>query len=219
MARARAELDRRLAGLYAITPDAADSAVLLGKVAHALEGGVAVLQYRNKSASAQLRREQGRALAALCRRAGALFIVNDELELALELDADGLHLGGEDGDLGEARRRLAPGKLLGASCYDRIELAEAAAAAGADYLAFGSVFSSVTKPAAVRAPLTLFAEARRRFGLPLVAIGGITPENAASVFAAGADAVAVISALFDAADVAERAAAFTRLYRQGPMQP
>ena len=209
---------RKLAGLYAITPDEAGSGTLLAKAARALSGGAGVLQYRNKSADAQLRREQARALAALCSRSGAVFVVNDDLELALELDADGLHLGAEDGDLAEARRRLGADKLLGASCYDRIELADAAARAGVDYLAFGSVFSSATKPAAVRAPLTIFAEARRRFALPLVAIGGITLENADAVFAAGADAVAVISALFDAGDIAERAAAFNRLYQRRRMQ-
>jgi thiamine-phosphate pyrophosphorylase len=209
---------RNLAGLYAITPDEPDTDILVGKVGQALQGGASALQYRNKTAGPELRLEQGRALAVLCRTAGAAFIVNDDLALALELDADGLHLGAEDGDLAEARRRLGQGKLLGASCYDRIELAEAAARAGVDYLAFGSVFSSGTKPGAVRAPLSLFAVARRRCFLPLVAIGGITLQNAPQAFAAGADAVAVISALFDAGDIAERAAGFTRLHQQQRMQ-
>jgi len=204
---------RKLAGLYAVTPDEARTDILLRKVDQALAGGAAALQYRNKTAAPELKLEQGRALAALCRTAGAAFIVNDDVALALELDADGAHLGADDGDLAEARRRLGPGKLLGASCYDRIELAAAAVQAGVDYLAFGSVFSSVTKPGAVRAPLTLFAEARRRFQLPLVAIGGINLQNAPQVFAAGADAVAVISAVFDAGDIAEHAAAFTQLYQ------
>lgn len=211
-------MKREIAGLYAITPDEPDTDVLLGKVAQALRGGAAVVQYRNKSAVMDLRREQGRALAALCRKADARFIVNDDLTLALEIDADGAHLGGQDGDLAKAREQLGPGKLLGASCYNRIELAQAAIHAGADYLAFGSVFASVTKPAAVRAPLAIFAEARRRFSLPLVAIGGITLQNAPQVFAAGADAVAVISALFDAGDIAACAAAFTRLHQQQRMQ-
>ncbi len=177
-----------------------------------------MVQYRNKTAGPELRLEQGRALAALCRVAGAVFIVNDDVALALKLGADGAHLGAADGDLGEARRRLGLDKLLGASCYNRIELAEAAAQAGVNYLAFGSVFSSGTKPGAVRAPLAIFAEARRSFALPLVAIGGITLQNASQVFAAGADAVAVISAVFDAADIAEHAAGFIRLYQQQGMQ-
>lgn len=207
-------MKRKLAGLYAITPDEPRTDILVGKVGQALRGGAAVVQYRNKTAGPALLREQGRALAALCREAGAAFIVNDHLALALELNADGVHLGGDDGSLPEARRRLGQDRLLGASCYDRIDLAGAAAQAGVDYLAFGSVFSSSTKPGAVRAPLAIFAEARRSFALPLVAIGGITLQNAPQVFAAGADAIAVISALFDAGDIAERAAGFTRLHQQ-----
>ncbi|MBI5912355.1 MAG: thiamine phosphate synthase [Betaproteobacteria bacterium] len=209
---------RKLAGLYAITPDEPRTDILVDKVGQALRGGASLVQYRNKTAGPELRLEQGRALAALCRAVGAAFIVNDDVALALELGADGAHLGAADGDLAEARRRLGLDKLLGASCYNRIELAEAAAQAGVNYLAFGSVFSSGTKPGAVRAPLAIFAEARRSFALPLVAIGGITLQNASQVFAAGADAVAVISAVFDAADIAERAAGFTRLYPQQRMQ-
>jgi thiamine-phosphate pyrophosphorylase len=209
---------RKLAGLYAITPDEPGTDILVRKVGLALRGGASLVQYRNKNASPALRLEQGRALAALCRAAGAAFIVNDDLALALALGADGVHLGADDGDLAEARRRLGQEKLLGASCYDRIELAEAAAKAGVDYLAFGSVFSSGTKPGAVRAPLAIFAEARRRFALPLVAIGGITLQNAPQVYAAGADAVAVISALFDAGDISASAAAFTRLHQHQRMQ-
>ena len=211
-------MKRKLAGLYAITPDEPRTAILVDKVRQALSGGASVVQYRNKTAGPGLRLDQGRALAVLCRAAGAAFIVNDDLELALELGADGAHLGADDGDLAEARRRLGQAKLLGASCYNRIELAEAAAQAGVDYLAFGSVFSSGTKPGAVYAPLAIFAEARRGFHLPLVAIGGITLQNAPQVFAAGADAVAVISAVFDAADVAASAAGFTRLHQQQRMQ-
>ena len=205
-------MKRKLAGLYAITPDEPSTDILVRKVGQALRGGASVVQYRNKSAGSELRFEQGRALAALCRATGAAFIVNDDLALALALDADGVHLGGDDGELAEARRRLGQGRLLGASCYNRIELAEAAAQAGVDYLAFGSVFSSGTKPGAVRAPLAIFAEARH-FALPLVAIGGITLQNAPQVFAAGADAVAVISALFDAGDIAASAAGFARLHQ------
>ena len=211
-------MKRKLAGLYAITPDEPHTDILIDKVGQALRGGASALQYRNKTAGTALRLEQGRALAALCRAAGAAFIVNDDLALALELGADGAHLGADDGDLAEARRHLGQDKLLGVSCYDRVELAQVAAQAGADYLAFGSVFDSSTKPGAVRAPLAIFAAARRSFSLPLVAIGGITLQNAPQVFAAGADAVAVISALFDAGDIAERAAGFTRLHQQQRMQ-
>jgi thiamine-phosphate pyrophosphorylase len=209
---------RELAGLYAITPDEPCTDILVRKVGLALRGGASVVQYRNKTAVQALRIEQARALADLCRAVGTAFIVNDDIGLALELGADGVHLGAEDGNLAEARRRLGPDKLLGASCYNRVDLARNAVEAGADYLAFGSVFSSVTKPGAVRASLQIFSEARRSIALPLVAIGGISLQNAAQAFAAGADAVAVISALFDADDIAERATGFTRLYQQLRMQ-
>lgn len=204
----------RLHGLYAITPDDADSARLAARVRAALEGGDpggwAALQYRSKLASRPLRREQARSLVALARAKGIPFIVNDDIELAIEIGADGAHLGREDGDLAAARRRI-PGKLLGASCYDSLERARAAVAAGADYVAFGSVFPSDTKPGAVRAPLTVFREAAA-LGVPLVAIGGIRLENAAEVIRAGAQALAVLSDLFDAPDIAARARAFTRLF-------
>ena len=193
----------KLRGLYAITPEGPG---LLAKVQRALEGGIALLQYRRKSEAS---RDEAQALLALCRRHGVPFIVNDDLGLALELDADGAHLGRDDGELAAARAKLK-GKLLGASCYDRLELARAAIAAGADYVAFGSVFSSPTKPAAVRAPLSLFSH---RLGRPACAIGGITLQNAPQVVGAGADLVAVISDLFDAPDIARQAAAYGKLFQ------
>ena len=199
-----------LRGLYAITPDALSRDQLITRVESALTGGVRLLQYRSKDGDAQQRAELARALGALCRRYGAALIVNDDVELALAVGADGAHLGREDGDLTAARARLQ-GKLLGASCYDRIDLARAATAAGADYIAFGSVYPSPTKPSAVSAPLALFAQARP-LRIPLCAIGGITVENAPALIRAGADMVAVISDVFDAPDIAARARAFTRLF-------
>ena len=195
---------RRLRGLYAITPD--DPA----RVEEALaSGALCALQYRAKRAPAASRRREAERLLERCRAHGVPFIVNDDLELALAVQADGVHLGREDGDLAAARARL-PGGLLGASCYDRPQLARRAIAAGADYVAFGSVFPSPTKPAAVRAPLALFA---LELGVPKVAIGGITLDNAPQVLAAGADCVAVITDLFDAPDVAARARAYGRLFQ------
>ena len=198
----------KLRGLYAITPALSGSA-LLDKVALALAGGIAMLQYRGKDAQEPA---EARALAALCRARGVPFIVNDDLELALAAGADGVHLGRDDGDLASARARLA-GKWLGASCYDSLDAARAAVAAGADYVAFGSVFLSSTKPAAVRAPYALFAQAKP-LGVPLVAIGGITLENAPQLLQAGADCVAVLSDLFDAPDIAARARAYGKLFAQ-----
>ena len=203
----------KLRGLYAITPDDADSARLVARVRAALEAGErgwAALQYRNKSAGPALRLEQAGLLATLARAHGVPFIVNDDVELAIAVDADGVHVGRDDANLAVARDRI-PDKLLGASCYDSLDAARAAVAAGADYVAFGSVFPSSTKPAAVRAPLALFREARA-LGVPVVAIGGIRLENAALVLQSGADALAVISDLFDATDVAERARAYVRLF-------
>ena len=198
----------KLRGLYAITPELADGDELTRRVELALEGGLAMLQYRHKAGQ---HAEVAGRLARLCRARGVPFIVNDDLALALACGADGLHLGREDGDLAAARAKLA-GKWLGASCYNSLEAARAAVAAGADYVAFGSVFSSPTKPAAMRAPLSLFGEARA-FGVPLVAIGGITLARAPALIEAGADALAVISDLFEAPDIAERARAYGKLFR------
>lgn len=204
-----------ISGLYAVTPDCADTAQLLQKVEAALAGGARLLQYRNKTASAALRLIQGRALLALCWEYQVPLIVNDHLDLALALDADGLHLGGEDGPVAEARKRLGPGKLLGVSCYARIEIAQAAAAAGASYVAFGGFFPSKVKPGSTaRTPVSLLGEARRALALPVVAIGGITLENAPQLLAAGADSVAVISALFDAPDARSAARQFRNLFRR-----
>jgi len=201
-------------GLYAVTPDIADTSDLLAKVEAALAGGARLVQYRNKSADASLRLQQARALLRLCRNHQIPFIVNDDLELAAALDADGLHLGAGDGSLAAARARLGPGKLLGASCYDRLANALGAAREGADYVAFGSFFPSNVKPGAVHAPLALLREAKHRLALPLVAIGGITPDNAPPLIAAGADSVAVISALFGAPDIRAAARRFGALFGQ-----
>ncbi|HEX9181686.1 MAG TPA: thiamine phosphate synthase [Burkholderiales bacterium] len=199
-----------LRGLYAITPEDLARGATMARVAAAVSSGaLCALQYRRKTASAAQQRAEARELQKLCQRHRVPFIVNDDLALALEIGADGLHLGREDGDLAGARVRL-PGRLLGASCYNQPELARRAVAAGADYVAFGSVFPSATKPAAVRAPLSLFALA---LGVPKVAIGGITLENAREVVAAGADCVAVITDLFEAPDAAQRAREFAKIFQ------
>jgi thiamine-phosphate pyrophosphorylase len=195
-------------GLYAITPDIADTSALAAKVEQALKAGVAMLQYRNKIISKDKRLLQARELALLARGYGVPFIVNDDVEVALAVGANGVHLGKDDGELAAARAKL-PGRILGASCYGDLGQARAAVHAGASYVAFGSVFPSSTKPDAVRAPLSLF---RTRLGVPLCAIGGITVENAPELIAAGADLLAVISDLFDASDIAARAAQYRKLF-------
>lgn len=184
----------RLRGLYAITPDLHDTDELVARVEAALRGGAGAVQYRNKTADAALAQAQAAALVHVCRRYRAPLIVNDDWRLALAVEAAGVHVGADDGDAREIRAAIGPELMLGVSCYNRLEHAEAVAGV-ADYVAFGSVFGSTTKPGAVRAPLELFERARTR-GWNTVAIGGIEGANAASVIAAGADAVAVIAAVF-----------------------
>jgi len=201
-----------LRGLYAITPSDNLLPRLSALVASALAGGVKFVQYRNKFAPAAMKRAQAAELLRICRAADARLIVNDDLHLALEIGADGVHLGRDDGEIERARRELGPGRLLGVSCYDDVARADAAAAAGADYIAFGSVFASATKPEATRASLDLLVATKRRLKLPIAAIGGITINNVGQVIEAGADMVAVITDLFDAMNIQERAAAYQRLF-------
>ena len=207
-----------LQGLYAITPDTADTDWLLRQVEAVLRGGAHLLQYRNKSRLPGLRLAQGRRLLALCRRYGAVFIVNDDVELAQVLGADGVHLGGNDASIAGARAVLGP-RVVGASCYDSLDRALNAQREGADYVAFGSFFPSLTKPHAVRPTTELLHAARTQLDLPIVAIGGITLGNAATLIDAGADAVAVISALFEAPEPDAAARAFTQLFEAQPIHP
>jgi thiamine-phosphate pyrophosphorylase len=196
----------KIRGLYAVTPDGGSTAELLAKVRAALEGHAALLQYRRKNGNAA----EARQVVELAHEYGVPLIINDDAALALEVGADGAHLGREDGDFARARKLLG-GRILGASCYADLSAAQAAVRAGADYVAFGSVFASPTKPAAVRAPLSLFGEGRS-LGVPLAAIGGITLENASHAVAAGADLLAVISDLFDASDIRARARDYGRFF-------
>ena len=208
----------KLRGLCAVTLDDPLLPRLSALVRAALDGGTPFVQYRNKMASRPLRRAQAAEMLRICRASGAKLIINDDVWLAVEIGADGAHLGRDDapgGSLVAAREALGPKRILGVSCYNELERGAEAAAAGADYLAFGSMFPSRTKPGAVRAPLELLGEARRRFGLPVAAIGGITPDNAPQVIAAGADMLAVVSDLFDAMDIKARAEAYQALFNQG----
>lgn len=203
---------RPVSGLYAVTPERTDLTALLGMVEAALRGGARVVQYRNKSGSDALRRLQAGEIALLCRDWEALFIVNDSAALAREVDADGVHLGMDDCGVANARSLLGPGKLIGVSCYNDIFRAREGVAQGADYVAFGSFFESPTKPEAVPAPVQLLQLASSEIARPVVAIGGITEDNAPGLIAAGADAVAVLSDLFGATDVEAKARRFSRLF-------
>lgn len=199
-------------GIYALTSETADTEQLLTQVEAALAGGVAAVQYRDKSDDVARRHEQTSELVALCRRFDVPLIVNDDLRLADLCDADGVHLGRDDGSLREARIILGKDKFIGASCYQNLELAQAAQAAGADYVAFGSFFASPTKPAAPRVGLDLLRDATAVIQVPLVAIGGITLANAPQLLDAGADSLAVLSALFDVPDIQAAAHDLNQLF-------
>lgn len=199
-----------VSGLYVITPDEADTAELLRKVRLALLGGARVVQYRNKFADTALRLEQALALRGLTREFAVSLIVNDDAVLAQQADADGVHLGGTDGSVADARALLG-GKIIGVSCYNRVELAREAVRQGADYVAFGSFFSSTVKPDAVVAALDLLQQAHRELAAPIVAIGGINAQNGAQLLASGANALAVISAVFAAPDIRQAARQFSVL--------
>lgn len=202
----------RISGLYAISPETADTQSLLGRIRQALEGGARLVQYRNKSGDVALRHEQASELLALCRRYHVPLIINDDVRLADLTGADGVHLGKDDGDVRQARVILGPGKIIGVSCYNDLQCAVKAEAEGADYVAFGSFFASPTKPAAVTAPLTLLHEARQCLQIPLVAIGGIDANNAGALIEAGANALAVISALFGSDDIRAAASSLAVLF-------
>lgn len=200
-----------VSGLYAITPDETDTAELLRKVRLSLLGGTRIVQYRNKAADVALRLKQAEALRGLTREFAVQLIVNDDAVLARQVDADGVHLGGTDGAVAEARALLGSGRLIGVSCYNRLALAHEAVRQGADYVAFGSFFPSTVKPDAVTATPDLLRQARRELAVPLVAIGGITVQNGAKLLEAGADALAVISAVFSAPDIQLAARQFSSL--------
>ena len=186
-------------GLYLITPNEVDTANLLARTAPLLAAGVTWLQYRNKTAGDALRHEQAAALQSLCRQAHVPLIINDDVRLARKVGAAGVHLGEDDGDIATARTLLGAEAIIGVSCYDRLELAEAAVAARANYVAFGAFFPTRSKSGTRRATVDLLSKAAP-LGVPRVAIGGITPDNAHGLVEAGADLVAVISGVYDAAD-------------------
>ncbi|WP_372636991.1 thiamine phosphate synthase [Alcanivorax jadensis] len=187
----------RIHGLYAITdPTLIPDRQLLPAAEAALRGGARLLQYRDKTASSAQRRQRASQLQALCRKHSALFLVNDDPTLAADIDADGVHIGQSDGGIARARQLLGPDKIIGVTCHSNLILAEQAADAGADYVAFGRFFPSRTKPQAPPADPLILDQARQRLTIPLVAIGGVDADNGCQLLAQGADALAVIHALF-----------------------
>jgi len=209
-----------LTGLYAIT-DASlmPGEQLFAKAEAALRGGVRLLQYRNKNALPAQQREEAKILRALCTQHGALFIVNDDVVLAQAVGADGVHLGQSDAPLSEVRQRVGEAMLVGISCHASLPSALQAQQGGASYVAFGRFFASHTKPDAPPAELAVLAQARQQLDLPVVAIGGITRDNAPRVLAQGADMVAVINELFapdDLDEITARARTFLNFFQQQP---
>ena len=200
-------------GLYAITPETSDSNRLLRDVEAALRGGASMLQYRAKHLAPSVKANQAQALQLLCKKYRVPLIINDDAALAASMSASGVHLGSQDMHIGEAQQSLLSGMLVGVSCYDQLALAIEAEKSGADYVAFGSFFPSPTKPSAVRPALDFLREAKQTISCPIVAIGGITLDNAPSLIEAGADAVAVISALFGANDIEATAKQFSQLFK------
>ena len=205
-------LQQTITGLYAVTPDLPDTIELVRRVRLALQGGARVLQYRNKIADATLKQVQARALRQLTHEFKTTFIVNDDAQLAALVDADGVHLGGEDGSVAAARALLGDSRIIGVSCYNRLSLAHEAVRQGADYVAFGAFFTSSVKPGAVQADVSLLKAARSELAVPIVAIGGITQQNGATLVAAGADALAVIAALWNAPNIQISAQEFSTLF-------
>ncbi|HEY0847338.1 MAG TPA: thiamine phosphate synthase [Noviherbaspirillum sp.] len=199
-------------GLYLVTPDWDDTQKMLEVTEAGLRGGAALVQYRHKTASPELRREQAAQLQVLCRRYGRPFIINDFIELCMELDADGIHVGGTDTAVAQVRATVGPSKIVGASCYGSLQLARDAHQAGASYVAFGGFYPSRVKKYEVSTPPEIVAQARKEVPLPNVVIGGMTQQNSAPLVAQGADMVAVISSVYMVDDPETAARGFVNLF-------
>tara|TARA_R110002073_G_scaffold210136_3_gene370672 strand:+ start:1795 stop:2418 length:624 start_codon:yes stop_codon:yes gene_type:complete len=201
-----------ISGLYAITPDQTDTKILLGMTRQALAGGARLIQYRNKSADRELMCEQAFLLRRLCRNFNVPLIINDHLDLAIDVDADGVHVGEDDVSIAEARLRLGPKKIIGASCYNCLGLAVQAEKQGVDYVAFGAFFTSVTKPDAVTVSIDFLCQAKQQLLAPIVVIGGINLTNAEILISHGSDAIAVSNAVFNAQNIQPAAEQFSQMF-------
>jgi thiamine-phosphate pyrophosphorylase len=199
-------------GLYLVTPNWDDTGKLLDLTEQALRAGVALLQYRHKEADAALRAEQAGALLALCRRYNCPLVINDFVELCQAIGADGVHVGGTDASVAKVRAALGPDKIVGASCYGDLALAQRAQQGGASYVAFGGFYPSRVKKYPVTTAPAIVEQARRDIALPCVVIGGMTPENAAPLVTYGADMVAAISSVYLADDVGQAVREFGALF-------
>ncbi len=212
----RSQRSKQLQGLYVITDSHLlhSDELLLQGVSAAISGGARLVQYRDKSTNRQKRLRQSRALLQLCREQQVPLLINDDTALAAEMGADGVHLGQDDLSLAEARMLLGEQAIIGLSCYNYLHLAEQAQRAGADYVAFGRFFSSQTKPQASPADRALLDQARKKIQLPMVAIGGITPQNGGALVAAGADMLAVVHGVFSRPDIHTAAQNYKQLFSE-----
>jgi thiamine-phosphate pyrophosphorylase len=199
-------------GLYIVTPDWDDTQALLGKTEAALRGGAELVQYRHKTATTELRREQSVQLLEICRRFGKPLVINDFPELCIEIGADGVHVGGTDASVSEIRKQLGAGKIVGASCYGDLQLARNARAAGASYVAFGGFYPSRVKKYEVSTSPNIIALSKAEIQLPVVVIGGMTLENSQPLVQRGADMVAAISSVYMADDAENAAREFSALF-------
>jgi len=199
-------------GLYAITPDMADLNTLIQKTQLAIEGGAFMVQYRSKIHDRDAKMQQCAAILRLCREYNIPCIVNDDVDMCRVLQADGVHLGEKDDNIAEVRRILGEDAIIGSSCYDQLNRAKQAQNEGASYVAFGAMFETFTKPHAPRATLELLREAKSQIQIPVVAIGGITMNNAHDVIETGIDAIAVINSLFEAKTIKETAETFSKMF-------
>ena len=204
----------KINGLYAITPELENTTDLLDKTRQVLEGGAQLIQYRNKSANKVLLREQAGLLLQLCRAYRVPLIINDYLDLAIEIDADGLHVGQQDASLLNVRNQLGCNKIVGASCYNNLDLALQAEKEGADYVAFGAFFPSLTKPNTVSVTVNLIGEAKQKITIPIVGIGGIRLTNARKVIQSGCAAIAVCNDLFQSENIKVKAVHYAQLFAE-----
>lgn len=200
-------------GLYIVTPDWDDTDKMVAATEAALKGGVALVQYRHKTASAELRKEQASRLLDLCRQYDRPLVINDFVELCMELGADGIHVGGTDAPVAEVRKAIGPDKILGASCYGSLELAHKAHEAGANYVAFGGFYPSRVKKYEVSTPVDIITRAKQQLPVPVVVIGGMTQENSVPLIRAGSDMVAAISSVYMTDDPQAAAEAFVDLFK------
>jgi len=199
-------------GLYAITPDMADLNTLIQKTQSAIEGGAFMVQYRSKIQDHDVKMQQCAAILRLCREYEIPCIVNDDVDMCRSLEADGVHLGEKDDNIAEVRRILGEDAIIGSSCYDQLERAKQAQKEGASYVAFGAMYPTSTKPNAPRATIGLLREANSQIQIPIVAIGGITVNNAHDVIETGVDAIAVINSLYESHSIKETAETLSQMF-------